>query len=1092
MQKLTFFLFLLLSTTLAGQDTRLLRSPTVSGDQLAFTHGGDLWITTTQGGKAIRLTSTPAVESNPHFSPDGKLIAFTSNRSGTDAIYTIPVAGGEPKRLTWHPAAAKVRGWTNDGKHILYASDRATAPSRYDRLWTISLAGGPATMLAEQWATDGSYSANGQQMVIDRVRRWDVEWRAYRGGQNTPLTILDLKTLEETSIPNQQTTDIKPLWQNGTIYFLSDRDYTTNVWAYEVKSKSLKQVTKLQGTDIKNLAGDGKTLVIEREGYLHVLDPTTGKTKQLSINVIGDFPWAETRWEDVSQRAGSAALSPNGKRALMEARGEIFTIPVEHGNARNLTQSSGAADRAPIWSPKGDQIAWFSDQGQQGYSLLFTGQSGLGETTSISIGESKMAWEPTWSPDGKYIAFTDDDVRIRIVNLAAKTIKTIDNGGNNLERGNLGLSWSFDSQWLAYAKSGNNNFRQVNVWSVADGSIKTMTDPLADSFSPAWDRNQKHLYFLASTDVALGSSWANTSSMTSNPEYAAYVINLNNEDKSPFVLRSDEEDVEEEKEEDLNVAESEKEAKQSEEADDESKEKPAKEEPKTEIDFERLERRTIPLPMPERNYAYITAGPEGSAFIAERVDNERGLSIHKFTLEDREAKPFLSGAGGITISANGKKMLTRVRGSWKMIDTNGKSGEKGESLHVSLRMKLDRQEEWKQLFEEAWRYERDYFYDPGMHGRNWEVVHDRYAPLIPHVKHRADLTYILDQVNGELSVGHSFVFGGDYPDTDNQTVGLLGADLTANNGRWQIKRIFTTESWNPGLTSPLDEPGMDVKEGYYLVGVNGREFTATDNPFEFLDGTLGQQTVLHLNQNAEFDGNNQVIVQPIRNENALRQRAWVEDNRRKVDELSDGKLAYVWVPNTAGAGFVSFNRYYFGQQDKQGAVIDERFNGGGFLDDYMVDLLQRDLRAALTNEVPNGQPLRLPAGIHGPKVLLINEMAGSGGDFFPWAFRQQQIGPLIGTTTWGGLVKSSVHYGLIDGGALTAPDNAVFDPINGKWVAENYGVAPDITVRQDAKSLQEGRDPQLERAVQETLKLLKAQGERKVKVPAFPRPVREN
>ncbi len=433
-------------------------------------------------------------------------------------------------------------------------------------------------------------------------------------------------------------------------------------------------------------------------------------------------------------------------------------------------------------------------------------------------------------------------------------------------------------------------------------------------------------------------------------------------------------------------------------------------------------------------------------------------------------------------------MLAKIGSSWKIMDTDKPSGKDGKSLKINLKMQLDRLQEWSQMFEDAWRYERDYFYDPGMHGRNWNKVHKRYSPLVPYIKHRADLTYILDQVNGELSVGHSFVFGGDFPKTESNSIGLLGADLIAENDHWEIERIYTTESWNPELSSPLEEPGLKVEEGNFIVGVNGKELTATDDPYKFLDGTSGIQTVLHINKTADFEDAWKVTVKPIRSENALRQRAWVEDNRRTVDSLSGGKIAYIWVPNTGGPGFVSFNRYYFAQQDKLGAVIDERFNGGGLLDDYMVDLMTRSLRAGLTNEVPNGKAMRLPAGILGPKVLLINEKSGSGGDFFPWVFRQQKVGPLIGNTTWGGLVKSSVHYSLIDGGALTAPDNAVFDPVNNKWVAENEGVAPDIAVRQDAKSLSKGIDPQLERAVKEVLSLVKKQGETIVTPPPFPTP----
>ncbi|MBU1013274.1 MAG: PDZ domain-containing protein [Bacteroidetes bacterium] len=1083
---LSIFVFSLISSTQA-QGTRLLRQPNISSSHVVYTYGGDIWISSLNSHNAVRLTSTQAVEKDPFLSPDGKFVAFTSNRSGMDAIYSVSIDGGTPTRLTWHPSPSRVRGWTPDGKHILYSSTRETAPSAYDRLWTVSVNGGPSEMLTAQWGTSGSFSPDGKQIVIDRVRRWDVEWRNYRGGQNSPLEIINLKDLSETFIPNESTFDILPVWMGETIYFLSDRDWTSNIWAYSPKSGDLKQITKYTDIDIKWLAASNGKLSFERDGYLHILDPKSDETTQLNITVTGDFPWAETKWEDVSKNARSASISPNGKRAIMESRGEIFTIPVEFGDARNLTQSSDAADRTPIWSPKGDQIAWFSDANGTGYSLMISTQDGLSPTKSISIGESKLGWEPDWSPDGKFIAFVDDDVRMRVVNIAAGTIQTIDVGGNNLERGSVGLSWSPDSQWLAYAKSGSNNFRQIKLWSLKDNKITAITDPFADSFSPSWDLDKKHLYFLASTDVALGSGWANTSAMTANPVYAAYVVNLQKDEPSPFKDKSDEEAIEKE---DSEKKDTEKDAKKPETKKGEKEEKDAKPEaPKViQIDFDGIERRTMALPIPSRNYTFTLSGPSGILFIAERIPNSRGLTIQKFDLKESESKEFASGVNQATVSANGKQMLLNMAGSWKIVETSKPNAKDAKSLKVDLKMKLDRTAEWKQMFNEAWRYEGDYFYDPNMHGRDWKVVYERYAPLIPFVKHRSDLTYILDQVNGELSVGHSFVMGGDFPEVEPVSVGLLGADLVAENNRWKIKRIYTTESWNPELSSPLDQPGTKIQEGFFIVGINGKEITAKDNPYEFLDGTVGKQTVLHLNKKAEFEGSWKEIVKPIRSENALRQRAWVEDNRRLVDKLSNGRLGYIWVPNTGGPGFVSFNRYFFAQQDKEGAVIDERFNGGGSLDDYMVDLMTRSLRAALTNEVPNGKPLQLPAGILGPKVLLINELAGSGGDYFPWAFRQQKIGPLIGSRTWGGLVKSSVHYSLVDGGALTAPDNAVFDPINNKWVAENEGVAPDIEVRQDAKSLDKGIDPQLERAVKEALLLINKHPKKEITPPPFPTP----
>ena len=1092
MKKLFFFTVLvssILSSSYA-QGTRLLRQPSVSSTHVAFVYGGDIWVSNFTSQKTSRITSTGAVESDPHFSPDGKMIAFTSNRSGSNAVYIVSINGGDPTRLTWHPSSCQARGWTPDGTQVLFSSTRNTAPTSFDRLWTVSLNGGPATLLTSQWGTNGSFAPDGKQIIIDRVRRWDVEWRAYRGGQNTPLVLLNLKDLSETLLPNERTTDIQPLWMGDLIYFLSDRDWTMNIWSYSPKTGDLKQITKFVGTDVKWLSGNGSKLAFEQDGFLHMIDPSTETSNQLNIDVSGDFPWAETKWEDVSNSARNASLSPSGKRAIMESRGEIFTIPVEHGDARNITQSSGTADRAPIWSPKGNHVAWFSDTGGKAYSLMIANQDGLSDAKSISIGESKMAWEPTWSPDGKYIAFVDDDVRIRIVEIESGKIKTADAGGNNLERGSLGLTWSPDSKWLAYSKSGTNNFRRIMLWSQKDSKISALTNAFADAFSPAWDMDKKHLYFLASTDKALGSGWANTTSMTADPVYAAYIINLQKDEKSPFVLRSDEEPLEKKKSEveDKNVKDKRTKGKND---DKDLKESDNKDSLDVQIDFDGIERRTIALPIPKRNYRFTIAGPAGSVFIGELKENSKGLTIQKFTLEKREAKEFINGASQVSVSADSKQMLARINGAWKVMATSKPNGKDGKSLKLSLQMKLNRISEWQQIFKEAWRYERDYFYDPDMHGRDWMKVYDRYSPLIPYVKHRTDLSYILDQVNGELSVGHSFVFGGDFPKVDKSSVGLLGADLIIDNKRWKISRIYTTESWNPELTSPLDQPGLKIKEGYFIVGINGKELSDTDNPFLFLDGTAGRQTVLHISEKPEFDGAWKEIVKPIRSENSLRQRAWVEDNRRMVDKLSNGKLGYVWVPNTGGPGFVSFNRYFFAQQDKQGAVIDERFNGGGLLDDYMVDLMTRSLRAALTNEVPNGRPMRLPAGILGPKVLLINELAGSGGDFFPWVFRQQKVGPLIGSRTWGGLVKSSVHYSLVDGGALTAPDNAVFDPINNKWVAENEGVPPDIEVRQDAKSLSKGIDPQLERAVKEALLLLEKQGEIKVIPPPFSTPAKQ-
>ncbi|OEJ98931.1 protease [Flavivirga aquatica] len=1078
---LILFSFFHFTSSAQQKGTLLLEQPNMSKTHITFVHGGDIWITPIGEKQALRITSTVAVESDPHISPDGKLIAFTSNRTGDASVYVVSIEGGNPTRLTYHPSAAFVRGWSNDGSYIYYASSRDTAPARYHRLWKVTKDGGPELQLTSQWATDANYSPDGKSMVIDRVRRWDKEWRAYRGGQNTPLSILNMKNMNEVLLPNNKSTDIYPIWLKDKIYFLSDRDLTMNIWCYSTTSSTLKQITTFKGADIKSLTGKENQLIYERNGALHLFDLNTKKSQQLHIKVNGDFPWAQKKWKDVSKSARSVSLSPSGKRVIMQSRGEIFTVPAEYGDSRNITNTSDAADRKPIWSPLGDKIAWFTDNNKKEYVLRVTSQDGMSKIKDYSIGESKLGWEPIWSPDGKYIAFNDDDVRIRLLNLETEKIATIDIGGINLERGNLGLTWSPDSKWLAYSKTSPNNFKRIYVWSLESNKTQAITNELAHSISPTWDLDGKHMYFISSTDLALRSGWANTSSMMANPKFTCYVVNLRNNDPSPFELRSDEEKEKKDKKD--------KDNKKS-EGKDKKTDKDSAKKTIVKIDFDNIEQRTIALPMPTRNYRYVTSGAKGSVFISERLPNTLANTIHKFTLKDRKSKVFLEKANQFSVSANGKKAIAKTGPSWKIFNTSAAKG-KGKAVQVKLKMHLDVQAEWKQIFEEAWRYQRDYFYDPNMHGRNWQKVYKRYAPLLPHVKHRSSLNYILDQMNGELSVGHSFVSGGDYPETEKYPTGLLGADFVSEKGHWKIDRIYTTETWNPNLSSPLSKPGMKAQTGNYIVGINGKEIKAKDNIFKALQGTRGVQTVIHINTSPEFKGAWTETVKPLRNENALRQRAWIEDNKRKVDKLSNGKLAYVWVPNTGGSGVNYFNRYLFAQQDKLGAVIDERFNGGGLLDDYMVDLLTRKLRAAITNEVPNGKAFKLPAGIHGPKVLLINELAGSGGDYFPWIFRHQNAGKLIGQTTWGGLVKSSTHYSFIDGGRMTAPDNAVFDPIKKEWIGENKGIAPDISIRQDAKSISEGKDPQLERAVEELLKQLKSTKEIDMIPPTFSKPAKQ-
>lgn len=1045
--------FVCLAGSSFAQGTRLLRQPSANQSHVVFVHANDLWVASRDGGEARRLTSAVGAETNPRISPDGQLVAFSGQYDGNTDVYVVPFIGGEPRRLTWHPGADMVTGWTPDGKNVLFTSTREGHPTATIKFFSVALTGGTPKALVVPQASMGDMSSDGKWMAYQPNTFWDPEWRNYRGGQAQPIFILNLETYElKRTRQADNERHVNPVWFGGKVFHLSERDFANNVWSYDPATGAEEQITFHKDFDVKDLSAAGDRIVYEQGGYLHLLDPATKQTKPISINVRGDLNWSRERWETASAgQLGNAQISPTGKRAVFEFRGEIITVPKEEGNWRNLTESSGAADRYPIWSPDGSSVAWFSDADGE-YNLMIADQNGISEPRKITLPHKKYYYRPAWSPDGKYIAYTDTDYRLWMVDVSSGATTKIDADRIAHPDRTLNPVWSPDSKWIAYPRLLDTEFKAIFVYSLDQKKVFQVTDGLADAISPAWDESGKYLYFLASTDYGLGSGWLDMSSYNMPLSRGVYMAVLSASEASPLLPKSDEEPVK---------------------TDEKAESGGSKSPVKVTIDMDGIANRILALNMPLRNYTDLTAGAEGQIFVSESAPGQQGSVVHRYSLKDREAKEYLRGLNTLVVSHDRKNVLYRAGNTWGIVASTGapKVGD-GRLETGNIRIKLNPREEWAQIFREGWRNMRDYLYVDNTHGAPWNDVYQWYQPWLKDVRHRSDLGYLLDIVSGEIAVGHSYVRGGDYPDVPSIPGGLLGADYETADNRFRIKKIYTGESWNPDLQAPLAQPGIDVKEGDYILEVDGKPLTADMNLYSLFEATANRQTTLRVNSSPTMDGSRLVTVVPISNESGLRSRAWVEGNRRKVDELSGGKLAYVWVPNTGQGGYTYFNRYYFSQQDRKGAVIDERNNGGGSAADYIIDVLARPLVGYFNNRTESRKPSTSPiAGIWGPKVMIINEMAGSGGDLMPYMFRERNIGPLVGTRTWGGLVGTWDTPPYLDGGSMVAPRGGFIDA-DGNWAVEATGVAPDIEVFQNPADVIRGRDPQLERAVQEALRLL--------------------
>ena len=1059
----------------AAQGTRFLRQPDVSATHIVFVHANDLWLTGRDGGDAMRLTSSEGAETDPAFSADGQWIAFSGQYGGNTDVYLMPATGGQPRRLTWHPAADVVQGWTPAGE-IIFQSGRDAVPTRLWKFYTVPPAGGLPEPLALPQAYLGGMSADGAYIAYQEIGYWDPEWRNYRGGQAQPIGVVATADWERTTPSWEGERHMDPVWMDGLVYYMSERDWASNVWSFDPRTGDDRQLTRHADFDVKSLgAGDG-VVVYEQAGYLHELDPASGRTRALEIHVAGDMNWSRARWEQVPpQQMRDARLSPTGKRALFEWRGEIFSVPAEEGSWRNLTRTPGVADRHPAWSPDGSRIAWFNDAADE-YGLVIAEQDGA-NPRRIEITEPSFYFRPEWSPDGSKLAFTDTHYRVLVLDVESGEVEHVDTDRFAHPQRTMNPVWSPDSRWLAYARRLDNQLRAIFVHDTDSSETHQLTDGMSDAITPVWDESGKYLYFLASTDYGLNTGWLDMTSYDRPVTRALYLALLDEDEPSPFLPRSDEEgEGEEEGEEDGSGAGSRGSDEDGSGAGGGASRSDQDAPTAVSIDFDGIARRIIDAPgLPLEDYAGLAPGPEGTVFVMAG-GGFGGGELLKYSVEDREAEDFVEQATAVTVSHDREHLLFRTGGNWRVVGTAGAPGGNDGRLDLDgMRVRVEPTAEYAQMLRDGWRFMRDFLYVDNQHGAPWDDVWDWYSAWLPDVRHRSDFNQLLDMLSGEIAVGHSYVRGGDYPELDNPRTGLLGADLEEDGGYYRITRIYDGGDWTPGTAGPLSIPGMDVSAGDYLLAVDGAELLAPTNPYELLEGTAGRTITLTVGPSPSMDETRDIIVEPIANEGILRRWAWVAENQARVDEMSGGRLAYVWLPNTGQGGYQYFNRMYYAQQDREGAVIDERNNGGGSAADYIVDMLDRELTGYFNSRAGDRKPWTQPmAGLFGPKVMVINERAGSGGDLLPYLFRFKGVGPLVGTKTWGGLVGTWDTPPLIDGGGFVAPRGGFFD-INGEWAVEAEGVAPDIEVRNDPAPVIAGGDPQLEAAVHEALRLLETQ-----------------
>ena len=1043
----------------------LLQHPSLSAQQIAFEYAGGIWIVPRAGGEARRLLEAGGSGSSPHFSPDGTTIAFTATYDENTDVYVVSAAGGQPRRLTYHPGNDTALGFTPDGSRVLFASTRETIRD-LEQLYTVPVTGGAVEKLPLPSGDAGSYSPDGTHLAYSPFSQWQPAWKRYRGGQTARIWLADLADSHVEKIPRENSNDRNPLWVGGTVYFLSDRAGPVSLFAYDCATHAVRAlVDNSRGFDITSASAGPGGIVYAQFGRLSLLDYASGEPHPVPVTISAEFAELRPHFAKVdAKEILHAAISPTGKRVLIETRGEILAVPAEKGDTRNLTRSPGVADRDPAWSPDGKWVAWFSDASGE-YALNLASPDGLAKPRVIDLGmPGSYFYAPRWSPDSRKLAFFDKRLNLWMLDVDRPAPVKIDTDRYDAPSFLQDAAWSPDSAWLAYTKTLPNHLHAVYAYSLTDRMSRPLTDGRSDATAPRFDRSGKYLYFIAGTTVGLGAGWLDMSSMGRAVDSSVYVAVLRNDQASPLAPESDEE-----------VADS----KPVKPAKPEKSEKAAlKKAPAVRIDFTGLDQRILALPLTRANYASLETGGEGIVYALSSPtamtdedyleSSEKGApeDVVRFDLKTRKSEPFVKGveAGVFAVSADGAKVLFAQKNKLFVVPAEKAPKEGDGTLKTEeLSVWVDPRAEWRQMYHEVWRIERDFLYDPGMHGLDLMAAERTYAPFVAGIASRADLNTLFEEMTGHLSIGHTFIKGGAKPEQGKENVGLLGADLRVAQGHYQFARVLTGENWNPQLAAPLTAPGVNVTTGEFLLAVNGTPATADGEPTRYFLGLAGKQTVLDVGPRVDGVGSRRVTVVPVASEGNLRLRTWMESNRATVDRLSGGRLAYVFLPDTHAGGFANFNRYFFSQVGKQGAILDERFNHGGDIADYIVDQLRRTPQ--MINSTREGEETIEPAqAIFGPKVMIINQMSGSGGDALPWLFKKNGIGPIVGVRTWGGLVGIGNYPPLVDGGSVTAPRWAIYGT-QGEWEVENIGIAPTIEVEEDPAQVRLGHDPQLERAV---------------------------